>query len=182
MWVAALTHGHPTGYLAAGVLASVIDALVWGELSLDRALDRALIRLQDQARHEETVRAVNAARRLAAADREPSPEAIATLGEGWVAEQALAIGVYCALVARSFEHGVLLAVNHSGDSDSTGAITGNILGAALGAEAIPPRWLEELELADVIERLCRDWHEMFVSDSGVVLEGNDAWWERYPGW
>lgn len=30
-----------------------------------------------------------------------------------------------------------LAVNHDGDSDSTGAITGNILGAYLGQQAIP---------------------------------------------
>ncbi len=45
------------------------------------------------------------------------------------------------------------AVNHSGDSDSTGAITGNILGALWGREAIPSRWLEPLELRREIEDL-----------------------------
>ena len=46
------------------------------------------------------------------------------------------------------------AVNHSGDSDSTGAITGNILGVLLGHGALPPAWLERLELDDTIEALC----------------------------
>jgi len=70
------------------------------------------------------------------------------LGEGWLAEEALAIAVYCALVAEDFAHGVKLAVNHSGDSDSTRAMTGNILDALVGAAGIPQGWLERLELRD----------------------------------
>ena len=61
--------------------------------------------------------------------------------------------------------GVLAAVNHSGDSDSTGSIAGNILGAMYGVEAIPTRWLDELELRDEIEQLARDAiHEFYVRD------------------
>lgn len=142
--IAALTHGHPSGYLAAGVLADLIGCVAHGYATFDEGLDHASALLVEMDRHEETARAVSAARLLAASDTEPSPESVATLGEGWVAEEALAIGVYCALVARDFEHGVLLAVNHSGDSDSTGSITGNLLGAMLGYDAIPPRWIEEL--------------------------------------
>ena len=37
-----------------------------------------------------------------------------------MAEEALAIAVFCALAAPDFESGVLTAVNHGGDSDSTG--------------------------------------------------------------
>jgi hypothetical protein len=40
-----------------------------------------------------------------------------------------------------------LAVNHSGDSDSTGSITGNILGAVHGEAALPVTWLQHLELS-----------------------------------
>ncbi len=40
--------------------------------------------------------------------------------------------IYCALVAQDFTSGVLLAVNHSGDSDSTGSVCGNLLGALGG--------------------------------------------------
>jgi ADP-ribosylglycohydrolase len=78
------------------------------------------------------------------------------LGKGFVAEEALGMGLYCALGAKDFEDGIILAVNHSGDSDSTGSITGNLLGAAAGLEAIPDRWLAQLELRSAIESLADD--------------------------
>lgn len=43
------------------------------------------------------------------------------------------------------------AVNHSGDSDSTGAVTGNFLGAFFGERAVPRRFTERLELADLLK-------------------------------
>jgi hypothetical protein len=70
----------------------------------------------------------------------PTPERIASYGGGWVAEEALAIGVWCALFARSLEEGIVMAVNHDGDSVSTGVITGQLLGVQYGAAAIPSRW------------------------------------------
>lgn len=45
---------------------------------------------------------------------------------------------------------MIAAVNHGGDSDSTGAVTGNILGAAIGYDAIPQFFKDDLELHDVI--------------------------------
>jgi ADP-ribosylglycohydrolase len=84
----------------------------------------------------------------------PCPETIKQLGDGWVGDEALAISLYCAMAARGdFALGVRLAVNHSGDSDSTGAITGNILGALLGKGEIPEQWLGFLELREQIESL-----------------------------
>lgn len=49
-----------------------------------------------------------------------------------------------------------MAVNHDGDSDLTGAIAGNLLGAMHGVEAIPARWLEPLELRNVISEVAED--------------------------
>jgi ADP-ribosylglycohydrolase len=86
----------------------------------------------------------------------PGPKGLETLGAGWVAEEALSIAICCALTARDFRHGVLLAVNHSGDSDSTGAIAGNIMGAEFGIDAIPRTWLDRLELRKEIERTAFD--------------------------
>ena len=51
---------------------------------------------------------------------------------------------------------MITAVNHSGDSDSTGAVTGNILGAAIGYEALPNFYKENLELHDVIAHIADD--------------------------
>ena len=179
--IAALTHGHPSGYLAAGALAEIISAIAWEDETLDAALDRAERRLEARPKHAETLQALRAARALAQSDAVPSPETIATLGEGWVAEEALAISVYCALVATDFEHGVLLAVNHSGDSDSTGAITGNVLGALRGYNDIPATWVYDLEIETLIQQVCRDWNNIFIL--GLAdFEEDETWWERYPGW
>ena len=59
------------------------------------------------------------------------------LGGGWVGEEALAIAIYCCLkYPDDIRKMLIAAVNHSGDSDSTGAVAGNILGAYLGMDAI----------------------------------------------
>ena len=74
------------------------------------------------------------------------------LGGGWVGEEALAIAIYCCLkYPDDIRKMLIAAVNHSGDSDSTGAVAGNILGAYLGMDAIPKDWLDRLELVDVMQ-------------------------------
>lgn len=164
---AAITHGHPTAQMAAAALACMIHRLRDGA-ALPEALDYAELQLQKAPPDEsaEALGAIQEARELAAANL---PElqgrhAIAALGQGWVAEEALAISVYCALVADDFRHGLCLAVNHDGDSDSTGAITGNLLGTIHGARAIPAQWLELLEVRDLITELTEDAIGMLVED------------------
>lgn len=146
--LAALTHGHPTGALPAGVLAVLVLGLVRGE-ALEVALRTAKDCLRRAPRHDETLAAILRAEEFAASG-EPPPSVIAMLGGGWIAEEALAIALYCALTAGDFAEGVQIAVNHDGDSDSTGAITGNILGARWGEDVIPADWLAELEAREVI--------------------------------
>ena len=171
--LAALTHGHRSGTLTAGVLAVLIQALCDG-MTLPAALARAKPLLQAEAGHEETLYALAAAARYAASDLEPA-QAVARLGEGWVAEEALAIAVYCALIAADLRAGVILAVNHDGDSDSTGAIAGNLLGALHGVQAIPAEWLTPLELRGVIDAVAND---LYATRDG---DKNDAGLrERYP--
>ena len=59
----------------------------------------------------------------------------------------------------------IASVNHRGDSDSTGAVTGNILGAVVGYDAIPKFFKTNLELHDVIlhvaDDLWRGWTTKF---------------------
>lgn len=87
-------------------------------------------------------------------------EAIRQLGEGWTGHEALAIAQYCALKhPSSFEDAIVAAVNHSGDSDSTGSICGNIMGTFLGVDKIPDYYLKDLELRDVITEIAEDLHD-----------------------
>lgn len=179
----AITHGHPTGALAGGAFAVLILELARGA-TLAEALTTAQKSLVERPHYEETLLALESARLLADQGID-HPSAIRQLGQGWVAEEALAISVYCALVADDFKHGVMLAVNHDGDSDSTGSITGNLLGVAQGLDVIPAEWLEELELRDVIKEvaddLC-DFPDWEISDYDYG-EGSltDRIWRKYPG-
>jgi ADP-ribosylglycohydrolase len=152
--IAAVTHGHPTGYLAAGAFAVLIAILIRGG-TLQDALAVAKDQLRQREHHEETLQAVDLAETLSRSEPN-SPVAIGKLGEGWVAEEALAISIYCASCAKDFEDGVALAVNHDGDSDSTGAIAGNILGCLHGVSRIPGRWLEPRELRELIMEIADD--------------------------
>ena len=155
--LAAITHGHPSGYLSAAALALLLSRILAGD-GLEAALRTARRELTRHPGHEECSAALSAALDLWRGDLPLVPETVELIcgsgpgGGGWVGEEALAIAVFCSLAAgRDFSRGVLLAVNHSGDSDSTGAITGNILGALLGRDAIPAHWLERLELREVVE-------------------------------
>ncbi|BDG02874.1 ADP-ribosylglycohydrolase family protein [Anaeromyxobacter oryzae] len=172
--LAALTHGHPSGHLAAGYLALVVSAVSHGA-ELRGACHEATGRLAREPGHEETLAAVESALELASQGR-PSTAAVESLGEGWVAEEALAIGLYCALVAKDFGHGALLAVNHGGDSDSTGAIAGNLMGLLVGERGIPGRWLEELELREVITTVADDLWMHFGTAECEACDDLD----RYP--
>ena len=129
--------------------------------------------------HEETLRALECAEKLATTGA-GTPEEVESLGDGWIAEEALAISVFCAQVAPDLETALRLAVTHSGDSDSTGCITGHILGSLHGVGAIPQRWLDQLELGDVVDRVAVDLYR--VSHEPDSLDDNGAYdWERYPG-
>jgi ADP-ribosyl-[dinitrogen reductase] hydrolase len=174
--ISRLTHGHPTGYLAGGYLAQVIALLMTG-VDLRRAVAGALEPLRSHADGGEVRHAVERAVRLADAGGEPCAEFVESLGDGWVAEEAVAIAIYCALVARDFEHGVLLAANISGDSDSTASITGQLLGTIGGERVLPARWRDKVELHDVIEQVGKDL-ALVVAGKFKSRKG----WERYPGW
>jgi ADP-ribosylglycohydrolase len=152
--LAAITHGHPSGCLSAGTLAVIVSLVLVGNPLTD-AIQAAKEELRKHPSHKETLAAVEKAEGLAKS-RPRERSALRELGKGFVAEEALAMGLYCALGARDLEDGTILAVNHSGDSDSTGTIAGNLLGAAAGAEAIPGRWLAPLELRSTIEAIADD--------------------------
>lgn len=170
---ARLTHGHPSGHLSAGAYAHMLHDMLYGRLSLPDAVRRAMQRLAGEPGHEETAAALDRAYRLAADPGAPSAERVESLGQGWTGEEALAIGVYCALVADDFAHGVRLAVNHSGDSDSTGSIAGALLGVQVGEYGLPGAWLAALQEREVIRAV--------ADDLLVGYGGGQAWRTRYPG-
>ncbi len=183
--LAAITHGHPTSKLASGTLAVLVCALIDG-LSLQDALAIAFPILRATPHHGELLDSLLQAESYACSNL-THDLAIERLGEGWTAEEALAIAVYCALSTQDFREGILLAVNHDGDSDSTGTIAGNLLGALRGVQAIPADWLQQLELRDVVGELAEDLHDYRrwkVSDHSLLTAAEEQTAEeifrKYP--
>lgn len=160
---AALTHGHPSARQSAGTFSLLIHRLVAGE-----GLHEAAAAVAGSARELPDAAAELPERLAAALDLAArgvvSPEEFnQALGEGWIAEEALAVGLYAALATlpgegavnreeaeRHFREALAVAANHSGDSDSTASVAGNILGALYGEDCLPEEWLEALEGRDVV--------------------------------
>ena len=159
--LAELTHCHELGWMPAGVFAHIVSLLARDEASSVReAATQALNTLPEAFPNAHYLGQLQELLRytLRLADSDiPDLEAIHALGEGWVAEEALAIGLLCSLRHENdFAGAITSAVNHGGDSDSTGAIAGNIVGAHLGLTEIPQRYLEHLELRDTISKIADD--------------------------
>lgn len=157
---AALTHGTVTSDTSSGFQALLIDRLVNG-MSLDDAVAAARSVLAAHAGSTQTLAAVDAAVALAAACDEPykaiarigstGREAPGERGKGWVADEALGIGLFAALRYRNdIAAAFAAAANISGDSDSTASIAGAILGACFGLEAIPPDWVARVENREML--------------------------------
>lgn len=159
---AALSHGHVEAHASAAILAAAIAGILEG-LEIRAAL------LQAAAMDDQNTRSAALIHHAVdLADQKADPDqAIATLGEGWVADEALAVAAFCALTAQGDLHeGLRLAVNHSGDSDSTGSICGNLMGARFGwgaVQGLPGELLAELELREEIERVAVEMVEVQAS-------------------
>lgn len=153
--MSALTHGHELGYIPSAAFAHLIHRFVYNpEMSLSESVEEmrtAMKQLFEGKKHiqdfdslmEKTIR-------LSESDLNDA-DAIREIGEGWVAEETLAIALFCLLRhPDDFEKALRAAVNITGDSDSTGAVTGNLLGARLGIKAVPEKFINDLELCDTI--------------------------------
>lgn len=171
----ALTHGHPIGQLAAAAWAEIL-----ADVLLSCPLDKAASDVARDYRrgfgpHGETIaNAINAALE---APTDGSPKTVETLGAGWVAEEALSIALYAALIGKSFEHGLRIAVTHSGDTDSTAAIAGNMLGLMYPDQVFAHRWFSEVGGRDLIApiALCLPYARHWGTKEAALQSA------KYPG-
>ena len=162
---AELTHKHPLGYIPAAFLSALIQKLMpysyLSKTQLRKCVVDSMSLIEEIYFEQRTYtgylkQLIDKAMELSYSS-ESDYAAICQLGEGWVAEETLAIAIYCLMkYPDDFEKAIIASVNHSGDSDSTGAVVGNIMGALLGYDAIPDYYKEKLELRWLIEELATD--------------------------
>lgn len=183
---AALTHGHEMGYIPAAMLVHIVRLVAHNDtIALkDAVLDSmsAMERLFPQAQTlPGFLELIGRAVELAESDT-ADLEAIHRLGRGWVGDEALAIAIYCALkYSRDFDRALIAAINHNGDSDSTGAITGNILGAYLGLAGIPEKYTRDLELLEELTELADDLYDGYPrkGDERYTADRARNWQKKY---
>lgn len=176
----AITHGSPLGIIPAATCAMLINILANENITLENALYKAMKQCHDnftiysEEDHRYFQKLVTKAIKLSKSSIKDT-EAIKKIGEGWVGDEAFAIAIYsCLKYPNSFEDAIVCAVNHDGDSDSTGAIVGNIMGAYLGIENIPTYYKENVELKDVILEIAND-----LSNTTPINEFNE---NNNPNW
>lgn len=176
---AEITHKHPLSTYSSMALAMIITELLNNkDIGRDRLryliIDRVFKYLGEMYPKDENLQAlfylILKAMALAGL-RRSDLECIRELGQGWVAEETLAIAIYCAMrYIDDYEKCIVCSVNHSGDSDSTGAVAGNIIGAILGYDAIPDKFIRNLELHDLI---------VTIADDLAGISSDDQMEERY---
>ena len=182
---AVITHGSPGGYLPAGVLAAAVAGVLTGA-SLRDALEAAAELLPRWDGHESTLEHLRLGidRSL---DGLPSPEDLDGMAPawasttGWTGPDALGASVWCALGTDDVRAGLLAAVNHGGDSDSTGAIAGNLLGVAHGTAAIDD-WVWLVDAAAVTARMATSCFLYLWSGESVVQPSVAVEDWMFPTW
>ena len=183
----ALTHGHPLGWLPCALLTRIISTIAYGDTNKyqipsrqetpelasipENGLEPIILDSLEVFKEgfkgtapeytEELYALIKRSIDLAHSDKDDL-SVITELGEGWVAEETLAIAVFCAVRYQDdFKKCLIAAVNHDGDSDSTGAVAGNILGAYLGEEKIPEEYKENLEILNIITEIADDLYDVY---------------------
>lgn len=169
--LSALTHGHELGYIPSAMLVEIIHQITHQDLNIQEVIIASLENMKSYFANSEFitdfVELIHLAITLSEND-ELDVENIHKIGEGFVAEETLAIAIYCSLKYRNdFQKAIITAVNHNGDSDSTGSVTGNILGAYLGIDKIPSKYMDNLELLNIITEIAND---LYVVQSDVEVK------------
>lgn len=162
---ALLTHGHEDAWKASTTLAAIVFNIVHGLFDAeDKSLQAVIGKCLGVWKPNSCVnKAITLAEDLTVDDL----TAIHQLGEGWVADEALAIAIFCAVRYQDdFSKAIRVAVNHKGDSDSTGAICGNILGAWLGIDDVKKAFnLDYLEMQELILKTADELYDATSAES-----------------
>ena len=199
--IARVTHLHPLGYLPAALMTLLLSRIVpltpdeVKESIIDIVNDGLDVMMNmygnDYAKYKEYLRTLTLKAVNLAHSNISDIQAIMQLGEGWTAEEAWAISLYCVIRhIDNMKEAIIAAVNHDGDSDSTGSITGNIMGAIYGYEAIKRERLfcpygkkfeDTIELRNIILAIADDLYTGCIISEYDPIDTPEKkqWYARY---
>ena len=159
--VAELTHLHPLSTYPSAALAVIVQLCVSDDETIDGSRFEAIVEKSleivsgvygdDAPSMVDFKNLIRKALRLEDSLLQDWEIIENGLGGGWVAEETLAIAVFSVIRhIDDFNACMICSVNHGGDSDSTGAVAGNIIGAILGYEAIPDKFTKSIQLKELL--------------------------------
>ena len=177
--VGAITHGHSMSHMSCAYLATLIYHLSNG-VEMDEAVKETNSKIFDIYRHEKEIKEFEKILQKAiklAKSRKKDLECIHQLGQGWIAEEALAIALYCSIKYKdSFVDAVSAAINHSGDSDTTGTICGNIVGTYLG-DLVVLRQIPEGKKVECFDLICDIARDLIKECPDVGYDETGGLWD-----
>ena len=183
---AALTHGHPLAIISAAFLGGLYYEIMRdttrnfsNQLHVTFEFTNQFTTKNFHVQYQNDFMKIMRKSFELSRNKSRDSENIRAIGEGWVAEEAVAIAIYCCLRHQDdFFDAVVSAVNHGGDSDSTGIIAGNIMGARYGIGAIPSYYVDHIEQKDLILEIANDLADGVPYDN-THNPANPAWDAKY---
>lgn len=171
------THRDVTAGLASAFFAQFISFLGEG-MSIEESIAKGRECLEPIHTADWALMAIDRASKAAEGARFDGKieEGASSLGTAESATEVLTIALYCLLVTGDFREAMRLALSHRGNIEAVAMLVGAALGAMQTASALPPEWVEGLELRAELETVAEDLHRAASEDLSTR-----AWWDRYPG-
>jgi len=177
----AFVHGEPETFLAGAFVAVALSRILQQpQRPLIPLYQEVCLDLQNQfgadyPQVEKVIKLVQQAISLTK-DPELTPLAAMTLLGCTTAAECAAGAVYATIIhMANFDEAMIVSVNHSGRSGAVGAVTGALLGARLGMDALPEFYLESLEPVNVLTELAVD----LTQAKQTLSIFDDSWDQKY---
>lgn len=153
---AAITHGHPEGYLSAGFCAVILKQLASG-YSFEQSYNSAKDILKKYINNTDILYYLNKVEHSFKKKFETPDDMNEIIGEGWVAEETLGIALYSFYHANNFEECLYISTNHNGDSDSTASVACQFYAAQYG---LPEQYRSiEFDINDALQHIFRKMNQ-----------------------
>jgi ADP-ribosyl-[dinitrogen reductase] hydrolase len=137
------THASPTAIWCCGFFATLCGMAIRGV-----SKDHMLTWMKDLSKGPESVSRITRCEFLTKSRAEIS-------SSGYVVD-TLEAALWSFFKTETMEDALILAVNLGRDADTVGAVTGCLVGAFYGFQAIPSRWLDPLQKPDMVKGVWED--------------------------
>jgi len=148
---AAITHGHPEGYLSSGFFAGLLYLGLKG-FSFEDAYKEVKAKISLNKESKDFINYLNNLENNLETEFNNPNDMTEILGEGWTGETALGLAVYAFKHGKSFEHALVISTNHRGDSDSTASMAGQLFAAFNDLDSEDLEVYNNIDLKNVIDK------------------------------